>query len=95
MCPECPGKDWLVKTFGLPSKPTGKRPRGRPRDRWHEYISDLAWSRLGVEPVELLEVAVDCEVFRVLLGRPVTSLGHQGGGDEVSESGPNFQNLKL
>ena len=32
------------------------------------YISDLAWSRLGVETVELSEIAVDHEVFRVLLG---------------------------
>jgi len=33
-----------------------------------DYISDLAWYRLGVEPPELSEIAVDREVFRVLLG---------------------------
>jgi len=32
------------------------------------YISDLAWSRLGVEPAKLSENAVDREVFQVLLG---------------------------
>ena len=50
----------------LLAKPSGKRPRGRPRPRWSNYISDLAWSRLGVEPAELSEIAVDREVFRVL-----------------------------
>ena len=30
--------------------PTGKRPRGHPRPRWSDYVSDLAWSRLGCEP---------------------------------------------
>jgi len=24
-------------------------PRGRPRTRWRDYISDLAWSYLGIE----------------------------------------------
>jgi len=56
------------KSFGLQSTPTGKRPRGRPRTRWRDYISDLAWSRLCLEPAELFEIATDCEVFRVLLG---------------------------
>jgi len=36
--------------------------------RWRDNISDLAWSRLGVEPAEISEIAVDREVFRVLLG---------------------------
>jgi len=48
-------------------KPTGKRPRRRPRTRWSGYISDIAWSRLVVDPAELPEIAVDREVFRVLL----------------------------
>jgi len=39
------------------AKPTGKR------IRWSEYISDLAWSRLSVEPAQLSEISVDCEVF--------------------------------
>ena len=28
---------------GVPGTPTGKRPRGRPRTRWRDYISSLAW----------------------------------------------------
>ncbi|KAF7642406.1 hypothetical protein LDENG_00258420 [Lucifuga dentata] len=28
--------------------PTGKRPQGRPRTHWRDYISQLAWERLGV-----------------------------------------------
>ena len=68
MCPECPRKDWRSKPFGLQSAyTTGKRPRCRPRTRWRDCISDLAWSRLGVEPVELNEIVVDREVFQVLL----------------------------
>ncbi|TWW54837.1 hypothetical protein D4764_0216900 [Takifugu flavidus] len=27
--------------------PTGRRPRGRPRTKWRDYISHLAWERLG------------------------------------------------
>ena len=52
----------------LLATPAGKRPRGRPRTRWRDYISDLAWSSLGVEPAELSEIAVDREVFKVFLG---------------------------
>jgi len=29
-----------------------------------DYISNLAWSRLGMELVELAEIAVDREVFK-------------------------------
>jgi len=32
---------------------TGEQPRSRPRTRWRDYISDLAWARLGVEPAEI------------------------------------------
>jgi len=33
-----------------------------------DYISDLAWSRLGVESLEQSEVAENRKVFRDLLG---------------------------
>jgi len=52
----------------LLAKSTGKQPSGRPKPRYSNCISDVAWSRLGVEPAEPSEVAVDCEVFQVLLG---------------------------
>jgi len=46
----------LVKTMG-------KQPGGCPRTRWSDYIPNLAWSHLGAEPAELLEITVDCDVF--------------------------------
>ncbi|KAK3566414.1 hypothetical protein QTP86_032266 [Hemibagrus guttatus] len=47
--------------------PTGKRPRGRPRTRWRDYVSRLAWERLGVPPEELEEVSGEREVWASLL----------------------------
>uniref|UniRef100_A0A3B3BLN8 Reverse transcriptase domain-containing protein n=2 Tax=Oryzias melastigma TaxID=30732 RepID=A0A3B3BLN8_ORYME len=47
--------------------PTGRRPRGRPRTRWRDYVSRLAWERLGVPPEELEEVAGEREVWASLL----------------------------
>ncbi|KAK7885922.1 hypothetical protein WMY93_025543 [Mugilogobius chulae] len=41
--------------------PTGRRPRGRPRTRWRDYVSGLSWERLGILPEELEEVCVDRE----------------------------------
>ncbi|TWW81724.1 hypothetical protein D4764_01G0015390 [Takifugu flavidus] len=43
------------------------RPRGRPRTRWRDYISRLAWERLGVPPEELMEVAGERAVWASLL----------------------------
>jgi len=68
MCPKCPRKEWRTKSFGLQSIPPGKRPKVCPRARWRDYISDLAWYRLDVEPGELSEIADDRGVCRVLLG---------------------------
>ncbi|XP_051775984.1 uncharacterized protein LOC127526050 [Erpetoichthys calabaricus] len=36
---------------------TGRRPRGRPWTRWRDYVSWLAWVRLGILQEELEEVA--------------------------------------
>ncbi|KAI3354170.1 hypothetical protein L3Q82_018712 [Scortum barcoo] len=47
--------------------PTGRRPRGRPRTRWRDYVSQLAWERLGVPPEELEEVSGVREVWASLL----------------------------
>jgi len=46
----------------------GKGPKVWPKTEWRNYISDLAWSHLGVELAELSDIAVDCEVFWVLQG---------------------------
>jgi len=65
-CPKWPHKG-LERQVQL-AKPTGKRPRGLPRQRWSDYISDLSCSRLGVETAQPSEIVVDPEVFQVFLG---------------------------
>ncbi|KAI3364012.1 hypothetical protein L3Q82_001226 [Scortum barcoo] len=60
---------WLGHLFRMPpgrlprevfqACPTGRRPRGRPRTRWRDYVSRLAWERLGIPPEELEEVSGD------------------------------------
>ncbi|KAK0138211.1 putative uncharacterized transposon-derived protein F52C9.6 [Merluccius polli] len=49
------------------ARPTGRRPRGRPRTRWRVYVSRLAWERLGIPQEELDEVAGEREVWASLL----------------------------
>ncbi|KAK3524961.1 hypothetical protein QTP86_011742 [Hemibagrus guttatus] len=68
---------WLGHLFRMPlgrlpgevfrACPTGKRPQGRPRTRWSDYVSRLAWERLGVPPEELEEVFGEREVWASLL----------------------------
>ena len=49
---------------------SGKRPVGRPRTRWLNYIEDLGWNRLGLHPSEMQFVLVDREVWPELsMGR--------------------------
>jgi len=43
----------------------GKRPVGRPRTRWADYIENLGWNRFGLQPSEMLEVVVDRDVWRL------------------------------
>ena len=50
------------------ARPTGKRHRGRPRTRWRDYISRLAWEHLGVPQEELENVAGERDVWNTLLG---------------------------
>ena len=47
--------------------PTERRPRGRPRTRWSDYVAQLAWERLGILPEELEEVSGEREVWASLL----------------------------
>ncbi|KAK3544536.1 hypothetical protein QTP86_015589 [Hemibagrus guttatus] len=68
---------WLGHLFRMPPRclpgevfwacPTGKRPRGRHRTCWRDYVFRLAWECLGVPPEELEEVAREREVWASLL----------------------------
>ena len=49
------------------ARPTGRRPRGRPRTRWRDDVYRLAWERLGIPREELDEVAGEREVWASLL----------------------------
>ncbi len=68
---------WLGHLFRMPPghlpgevfrvRPTGRRPRGRPRMRWRDYVSRLAWEHLGIPPEEQEEVSREREVWAALL----------------------------
>ncbi|KAK0146714.1 hypothetical protein N1851_013922 [Merluccius polli] len=44
-----------------------RRPQGRPRTRWRDHVSRLAWERLGIPREVLDEVAGEGEVWASLL----------------------------
>ena len=46
----------------LLAKANGRRPVGRPRTRWTDYIVDLGWKRLGLRLSKMMEVMEDREV---------------------------------
>ena len=48
---------------GLLAKANGRRPVGRPRTRWIDYIEDLGWNRLVLHPSKMMEVMEDSEVW--------------------------------
>ncbi|GAB0098908.1 hypothetical protein DMENIID0001_147150 [Sergentomyia squamirostris] len=50
------------------AKPTGPRPRGRPRKRWADEVRTFC-KRLGVTEGELVEVAEDRQKWREIVGR--------------------------
>ena len=64
---------WLGHLFRMPpgrlprevflACPAGRRPRGRPRTRWSDYVAQLAWERLGILPEVLEEVSGEREVW--------------------------------
>ena len=45
----------------------GRRPRGRPRTRWRDYIEDLSWSRFGILAEHLSFVAENRDACRIQL----------------------------
>ena len=49
------------------ARPTGRRPPGRPRTRWRDYVFLLAWERLRIPLEELDEVTGKREVWVYLL----------------------------
>ena len=51
----------------LLAKANGKRPVGRPRTRWTNYIEDLGWNCLGLHPSEMMDVMEGHEVWRLSL----------------------------
>ena len=65
MYAECLRKDSPNKA--LRAKANGRRPVGRPRTRWTDYIEDLGWNRLGLHPSEMMDVMEDREVWRLNL----------------------------
>ena len=46
----------------LCSTPIGRKPRGRHRTRWRDYVEDLSWSRLGI-PAEHLSFVQRIEML--------------------------------
>ncbi|KAK3565349.1 hypothetical protein QTP86_007138 [Hemibagrus guttatus] len=64
---------WLGHLFRMPpgrltgevfrACPTGKRPRGRPRTRWTDYVSQLTWECLGI-PLEELEETSETGLYQ-------------------------------
>ena len=63
MYPECSRKEWRTNSFGLQSTPTGKRPRGHPRTRCRNYISDLVWPVLVRSQQNYLKVQLIVRYF--------------------------------
>ncbi len=68
---------WVRHLFRMPpgglpgevlrARPTGRRLRGRPRTCCRDYVSRLAWERLGIPPEEQEEVSREREVWPSLL----------------------------
>ncbi len=59
---------WAPSFGGFSGFPTGRRPQGRPRTGWRDYISHLAWECLGIPPEELENVAGERDVWTTLAG---------------------------
>ena len=51
----------------LCSTPIGRRPRGRTRTRWRDYVEDRSWSHPGIPAEHLSFVAEDRDAWRLQL----------------------------
>ena len=51
----------------LLAKANGRRPVGRPRTSWTDYIEDLGWNSMRLHPSEMMGVMEDREVWRLNL----------------------------
>ena len=51
----------------LCSTPIGRRPRGRPKTRWRDYVEGFSWSRLGIPAEHLSFVAEDRDAWSIQL----------------------------
>ena len=70
-------------------KVNGKRPVGRPRTRWTNYIEDLGWNRLGLHSSEMMKVMEDRKMWRRNLELLYPRNPHgKAGNEESSEQNP-------
>ena len=49
------------------AKANWRRPVGRPKTRWTNYIEDLGWNCLGLHPSKMMDVIEDGDVWRLNL----------------------------
>ena len=57
----------ILPKQALHAKANGRRPVGRLKTRWINYIEDLGWNRLGLHPSEMMDVMEGREVWRLNL----------------------------
>ena len=79
----------------LLAKANGRRPVGRPRIRWTDYIVDLGWNRLGLRPREMMEVMEDREVWRLILELLPRNPHGKVGNEKRRRRNENVATLKL
>ena len=59
------------------ARPAGRRPRGRPRTRWRDYISTLAWERFEIPQSELVDVARERKAWKTRLKSATSATRHR------------------
>ena len=64
------------------AKANGRRPVGRPRSRWSNYIKDLGRNRFGLHSSEMVDVTEDREVWRLNLEQFSPNPHVKAGNDE-------------